>query len=88
MVITFNNDIAENQLSSTFFTGLNKEKLQITEMVPSLNLHDLVFPYLASLYCDVIPIFSDQQAVDIGINEKLEHVNVETLKNKSNRNHN
>ncbi len=47
------------------FTGLNEEKVQITEIVPSLNLCDSFFPRSAPSYCDVIATFSDQQTVDI-----------------------
>ncbi len=51
-------------------------------MPPSLNLRDLIFPRSAPSYRDVIATLSDQQALDIRINEKLDHVNVESLKNK------
>ena len=58
-------------------------------MVPSLNLCDLIFPLSASLHCDVIATFSDQQAVDIRTyQQEIEHVNVETLKIKSSLNRN
>ncbi len=62
------------------FTGLNDEKVQITEMVPSLNLYELIFPHLAPSYYDVIATFSDQLKLSIYvvINKKLEHVNMET----------
>ena len=46
------------------FSSLNEEKVQIIKMVPSLNLHDLIFPPSALSYCDVIATFADQQPVD------------------------
>ena len=65
-----------------------KGKFKSPRCIPSLKLRDLIFPRSTISYCDVIATYSDQQAVDIYvvINEKLEHVNVETLKNKSSLN--